>query len=57
MMKSTLSVKFKNNPWDSSHVPCSVSGCLNRDESLSDVYIVLVDNIGDENQLRKEGRT
>ena len=52
-MKSKLSVEFKNTPGDTSLVPCSVSGCLTRDQSLSDVYIVLADNLGEENQLRK----
>ena len=65
-MESTLSVKLKNTPWNSSHVPCSVSGWLNREETLSAVRIgdindiiydiidrnrVLADNIGDENLL------
>ena len=64
MMKTTLSAKLKNTPWNSSHVPSSVSGWLNRDESLSAVYIVLTDNIGDENLFlcfssgkQKEDRT
>ena len=56
-MESKLSVEFKNTPWDTSLVPCSVSGCLTRDQSLSDVYIVLADNLGEENQLRKEDWT
>jgi len=56
-MKTTLSIELKNTPGDTSHVPCSVSDGLNRDESLSVYCIVLVDNIGDENPLRKEDWT
>ena len=56
-MKSKLSVEFKNTPGDTSLVPCSVSGGLNKEETLSVYYIVLVDNFGEENQLRKEDWT
>ena len=56
-MKSKLSIEFKNTPRDTSLVPCSVSGRLNKEETLSVYHIVLVDNLGEENQLRKEDWT
>ena len=56
-MKSKLSVKLKNTPKDTSLVLCSVSGGLNKEETLSVHGIVLADNLGEENQLHKENRT
>ena len=51
-MVSKLSVKLKNTPTNTSLVCSSVNGLLNRDQSLSATRKVLVDNIGEENQLR-----
>jgi len=39
-----LSVEFKNTSGDAPQVPCSVSGALNREETLSVPCIVLADN-------------
>ncbi len=39
-----LLVEFKNTPGNSPQVPCSVSGALNRDKSLSVPCIVLANN-------------
>ena len=58
-MKTTLSVKLKNTPWNSSHVPSSVSGWLNREETLSavrigdinDIIYNFIDNIIDRNRV------
>jgi hypothetical protein len=50
MMVSTLSAELKNAPRDTSLVPCSVNGGLNREETLSDHRRVLTDNLGEENQ-------
>ncbi len=52
-MESKLSVKLKNTPKDASQVLCSVSGGLKREETLSVHYIVLADNLGEENLLLK----
>ncbi len=43
-----LLVELKNTSGDAPQVPCSVSGALNRDKSLSVPYIVLADNSSDE---------
>lgn len=58
-MESMLSVKFRNTPGDTSLVPCSVNGWLNKEATLSAICIVLADNFGEENQLLrdKEGWT
>ncbi len=56
-MESKLSVEFANTPKDTSLVLCSVSGELNKEETLSAYYIVLADNLGEENPLRKEDWT
>jgi len=50
MTVSTLSEELKNTPGDTSLVPCSVNGGLNREETLSDHRRVLTDNLGEENQ-------
>jgi len=50
MTISKLSAELKNTPRDTSLVPCSVNGGLNREETLSDHHIVLTDNLGEENQ-------
>ncbi|MHA1911260.1 MAG: hypothetical protein ACTSYA_06150 [Candidatus Kariarchaeaceae archaeon] len=52
-MESKLSVKLKNTPKDTSLVLCSVSGGLNKEETLSVHYKVLADNLGEENRLLK----
>ncbi|MDA3793272.1 MAG: RNA-guided endonuclease IscB, partial [Elusimicrobia bacterium] len=46
-----LSGELKNAPRDASQVPCSASGILNREETLSESRKVLTDNGSDENQL------
>ncbi len=46
-----LSVEFKNTPGDAPQVPCSVSGALNREETLSVPRTVLADNISEEDLL------
>lgn len=56
-MESKFAVEFKNTPRDTSLVPCSVSGGLNKEQNLSVHYIVLAANLGEENPLRKEGWT
>ncbi len=43
-----LLVEFKNTSGNSPQVPCSVSGALNRDKSLSVPCIVLANNSSDE---------
>ncbi len=43
-----LLVELKNTPEDAPQVPCSVSGALNRDKSLSVPYKILVNNNSDE---------
>ncbi|MFX1519684.1 MAG: hypothetical protein ACFFCD_07170 [Promethearchaeota archaeon] len=50
MAISTLLGELKNTPRDASLVPCSVTGGLNREETLSDHHIVLTGNLGEENQ-------
>ena len=50
-----LSVELKNAPGNASQVPCSVSGALNREETLSVPYKVLADNGSDENLLQHAG--
>ena len=50
-MESKLSGEFKNTSGDTSLVPCSVSGGLNKEETLSAYCIVLTDNLGEENRL------
>ncbi|GCC11655.1 hypothetical protein IPdc08_01711 [archaeon] len=45
-----LLVEFKNTPEDVPQVPCSISGTLNRDESLSVPCIVLASNSFEEDQ-------
>ena len=56
-MKSMLSVELKNTPRDTSHVPCSVNGWLNKEETFSVIRLVLADNLGEENPLREEDWT
>ncbi|MFX0061449.1 MAG: hypothetical protein ACFFC7_04620 [Candidatus Hermodarchaeota archaeon] len=56
-MESKLSGELKNTPKDTSLVLCSVSGALNKEETLSAYRKVLTDNLGEENLLRKEDRT
>ena len=50
-MQSMLSVEFKNTPGDTSLVPCSGNGWLNKEATLSAVRRVLADNFGEENLL------
>ncbi len=50
MIISKLSGELKNTPGDTSLVPCSVNGGLNREETLSDHRVILTDNLGEENQ-------
>ena len=57
LMKSMLSVKLKNTPRDTSLVPGPVSCRLNKEETFSAYDVILADNFGEENQLRKEDRT
>ncbi len=58
-MQSMLSVEFTNTPGDTSLVPCSVNGWLNKEATLSAVRRVLADNFGEENLLlsNEEGWT
>ncbi len=46
-----LLVEFKNTSGNAPQVPCSVSGALNREETLSVPHIVLANNSSDEDQL------
>ena len=46
-----LLVEFKNTSGDAPQVPCSVSGALNREETLSVPRKVLANNSSDEDQL------
>ena len=50
-MESKLSREFTNPPRDTSLVPCSGSGTLNREATLGASYTVLLDNLGEENPL------
>ena len=50
-----LSVELKNAPRNTSQVPCSVSGVLNREETLSVPCKVLADNGSDENLRQHTG--
>ena len=50
-----LSAKLKNTPGNTSPVPCSVNGVLNREETLSVPRIVLTDNNSEENLLQVTG--
>jgi 5-methylcytosine-specific restriction endonuclease McrA len=50
-----LSGELKNAPRDASQVPCSASGILNREETLSESRKVLTDNGSDENQRSPVG--
>ncbi len=43
-----LLVEFQNTSGNAPQVPCSVSGTLNRDKSLSVPYIVLANNSSEE---------
>ncbi len=43
-------VELKNASEDAPQVPCSVSGKLNREETLSVIHTVLADNNSDEDQ-------
>ncbi|GCC11301.1 CRISPR-associated endonuclease Cas9 [archaeon] len=45
-----LLVELKNTPGDAPQVPCSVSGALNREETLSVSRTVLANNSSDEDQ-------
>jgi hypothetical protein len=56
-MESKLARRLKNPPRDTSLVPCSGSGWLNREETLRAYYTVPLVNLGEENLLRKEDRT
>ncbi len=47
-MQKLLLVEFKNTSGDAPQVPCSVSGALNREETLSVPCIVLANNNSDE---------
>jgi hypothetical protein len=51
MTESKLSAKLKNVPTDTSLVCSSTNDGLNRVERLGDRRMVLVDNLGEENQL------
>ena len=46
---SKLSVELKNEPRNTSLVPCNASGLLNKEETLSATHKVLADNLGEEN--------
>jgi len=50
MTISELSGEFKNTPRNTSLVPCSVHGGLNREATLSDHRRVLTDDLGEEHQ-------
>ncbi len=54
-----LLVELKNTPGDAPQVPCSVSGALNREETLSVPRTVLANNSSDEDlhSLAREDRT
>ncbi len=56
-MESKLAGEFKNTPTDTSRVCCSVSGKLNKEETLSACHRRLTANLGEENLLRKEDWT
>ena len=58
-MQSMLSVEFTNTPGDTSLVPCSVTGVLNKEETFSVHQVCWLDNFGEENLLliTKEGWT
>ena len=47
-MQKLLLVEFKNTSGDAPQVPCSVSGALIREETLSVPCIVLANNNSDE---------
>ncbi len=51
MVKSMLSVEFTNTPKDTSHVLCSVTGVLNKEETFSVHQVCWLDNFGEENLL------
>ena len=50
-MESKLLGELKNTPRDTSLVPCSVGRALNKEETLSAFYILLTNNLGEENRL------
>lgn len=52
-----LSVELKNTPRDTSLVSGPVSYGLKKEETLSAYDVILADNFGEENRLRKEDRT
>ena len=51
-----LLVEFQNTSGDAPQVPCSVSGTLNRDKSLSVPCIVLANNSSEEDLSCKSGQ-